>query len=745
MSITYRPLFVSTIALATIGFAAAATAQDERLSLEWVFSEEGKTAASLPDHAWLDNGLLMIYDQRAPQAERTLESYNPANGRRRRVVDPEQAIAAFTEQFEPEEPIEELGWPDAFSPDGRYAVYEKSDDIVLLELRSSEVIPVAVTDAEEKSARFSPDGRWLAFVRDNDLYAWNVEEETDQRLTTGGSDTLLNGTVSWVYWEELLGRADRGYFWSPDSTSIAYLQTDDAGVGVMHFVDFEPNLPKLVKQRHPKPGEVNPRVRAGVVRLEDAKTTWVDLGSYPYEYLARIQWLPDGKRLAVQTLNRPQTALDLFIADAAAGTARHIMRETNEGWVNVHDDLHFLENGNFLWLSERDGFAHLYRFDANGELVNRITRGEWALRRSGGASGMNQSVAFIGNVQQQIYFTSLEKASTERHLYRINVDGSGMQRITTEEGSHSIWFHPDGEYYLDAWSAIDRPPALSLHRPDGDKQATITSSADNIPRRFDLQSWEIFTVDARDGFAMPAMMLKPRFFDEGKTYPAIVYVYGGPSAPTVVNAWGGSSRSMYHHLLADQDVVVFYVDNRSAAGISKTDANTIVRQLSGPVEINDLLDGIEWLKSQPYVDNDRVGIWGWSGGGSMTLQAMTSSEEFAAGVAVAPVTDWHYYDTIYTERYMKRPQDNEDGYEATSHAKRAADIHGRLMLVHGTYDDNVHPQNSWSFADEMIEAGITLDMMIYPMRKHGIADDAAQLHVYKTMLEFWQRNFELGD
>jgi dipeptidyl-peptidase-4 len=202
---------------------------------------------------------------------------------------------------------------------------------------------------------------------------------------------------------------------------------------------------------------------------------------------------------------------------------------------------------------------------------------------------------------------------------------------------------------------------------------------------------------------------------------------------------------MYHQLLADQDVVVFYVDNRSAAGKSKIDANTIVRQLMGPVEINDLLDGVAWLKSQPYIDDARVGIWGWSGGGSMTLHAMTSSEEFAAGVAVAPVSDWRYYDTIYTERYMKRPQDNEEGYELTSHAKRAADLHGRLLLVHGTYDDNVHPQNSWRFADELIEAGITLDMMIYPMRKHGIADDAAQLHIYKTMVEFWQRNFELGD
>jgi dipeptidyl-peptidase-4 len=244
---------------------------------------------------------------------------------------------------------------------------------------------------------------------------------------------------------------------------------------------------------------------------------------------------------------------------------------------------------------------------------------------------------------------------------------------------------------------------------------------------------------------MPAMMLKPRFFDPEQQYPVLMYVYGGPSAPTVANAWQGRSRGYYHQLLADSGVIVFYVDNRSAAGKSKIDANTIVNQLYGPVELNDLLDGVTWLKAQPFVDPERVGIWGWSGGGTMTLQSMTSSEEFAAGAAVAPVTDWHYYDTVYTERYMKRPQDNEEGYESTSHAKRAADLHGRLLLVHGTYDDNVHPQNSWAFSDELIEAGITFDMMIYPMRKHGISDDAAQLHVYKSMYEFWQRNLGVGD
>ncbi|RLA28744.1 MAG: hypothetical protein DRQ63_02730 [Gammaproteobacteria bacterium] len=734
------------IAATMLVIGDASFAQDERLSIEWIFSEEGKQADSVPLHAWLDSGQAILYDKRPPKNERTLEIFNPANGRRKAIADAEKVIAEFTELLQPDDPIEELGWPNAFDPTGRWAVYEKSDNIFVLDLRSSKLITVTMTDAKEKSARFSPDGKWLAFIRDNDLYVWSIKDQEEQRLTSGGSETLLNGTLSWVYWEELFGRVDQGYFWAPDSRSIAYLQSDESGVGEMHYVDFEPYLPRLIRQRHPKPGTANPRVRAGVVQLDDAETTWVDLGSYPYEYVARVKWLPDSKQLAVQTLNRPQTELDIFFADAETGRTSHVMRETNEGWVNVHDDLWFLDDGeHFVWLSERDGHAHLYMFDMNGELAHQITSGEWALRPSGGIAGLDRSVAYIDERDRWIYFTSLASATTERHLYRVHFDGSGMEKITHSAGAHAIYFQPDGNYYFDRSSALDRPPSFVLHQPSGESVTTVTASTQSIPQRFDLQPWELLIVKARDGFEMPAMMLKPRFFDAEKTYPAVVYVYGGPSAPTVVNAWTGRGRGYFHQMLADNGVVVFYVDNRSAAGKSKTDANSIVRQLYGPVELNDLLDGVEWLKAQPYIDDTQVGVWGWSGGGSMTLQSMTGSKEFAAGVAVAPVADWRYYDTIYTERYMKRPQDNEAGYESSSNAGRAGDLHGRLMIVHGTYDDNVHPQNTWSFTDGLIEAGITYDMMIYPMRKHGISDDAAQAHVYKSMLEFWQRNLALGD
>jgi dipeptidyl-peptidase-4 len=733
------------IALAVLILTPSVPAAEdaERITLDWVFSDEGKSAASVPDHAWFESGHGLLYDKQPEMAQRTLESLDPSTGARRKLVDSEKSLKLLNEMFKPEEPYEELGWPSALDPQGGYAAYVKEDDLMLLDLGSGEWSRITETDDVVKSPRFSPDGKWLAYVRGNDLSVREIETGEEKRLTEDGTETLLNGTVSWVYWEEIFGRSDQGYQWSPDSKSIAYLQTDESGVGLMTFVDFEPNVPKVIHQRYPKTGEANPRVRAGVVALETGKTAWVDLGAYPYEYLARVNWLPDGKRLAVQTLDRQQTKLDLFLADAATGEVSHVMRETDPGWINLHDDLYFLEKQDrFIWASERDGFAHLYLYEMDGTLVRRITDGEWALSASGGVFWARQAVSHIDEEGGWVYFTALEKSSIEKQLYRVRLDGTGFERISQGDGTHRILFRTDGAYYLDDYSAIDRMPSLELHESDGSGTRTLAAPRPDLVERFELLPRELFSVSARDGFPMPAMMLKPRDFDPNKKYPVVIYVYGGPSAPTIAHAWSGSAEDYYEQILADRGYIVFRVDNRSATAISKQLENTILHAGYGDAELNDLLDGVKWLKSQPYVDPDRVGIWGWSGGGSFTLLALTKTREFRAGVAVAAVTDWAYYDTKWAEAYMKRPQDNPEGYASTSHAARAKELNGRLLLVHGTYDDNVHPQNAWRFADELIDANIMFDMMIYPMRKHGIEDDEAQQHLYSTMLEFWDRNMQ---
>ena len=438
-------------------------------------------------------------------------------------------------------------------------------------------------------------------------------------------------------------------------------------------------------------------------------------------------------------MNRSQNKLDLFFVDRATGkNIEKIITETDSGWVNINDDLYFLDNS-FIWQSERNGYAHLYQFSYDGKLINQITDGNWALRSSGGPFWLRQSVVNINKEKEVIYFTSLKESSIERHLYRSSIDGKMMEKISDEEGVHKINFSKDGNYYLDIHSDTESPPTLTLYNNNGEKIHSLIDQRPEIIKDYNLQTPKLFTIPTKDKFMMPAQILKPKNFIKTKKYPIIFHVYGGPSAPTVFNQWQGHSL-FYDNMLLDMGYLIVKFDHRASTAKSKKLENRVLNMMSGPIEREDIVDGINWLKSQSYVDPNRVGIWGWSGGGSFTLNLMTNTKEFKAGVSVAPVTDWHYYDTKWTEFAMKRPIDNPDGYEKTSFVKTAKNLHGSLLLVHGTYDDNVHPQNSWHFIDELVKANIQFDMMFYPMRKHGISDDPARIHLYNKMLKFWSQN-----
>ncbi|HEY9284838.1 MAG TPA: S9 family peptidase, partial [Pyrinomonadaceae bacterium] len=623
---------------------------------------------------------------------------------------------------------------------GRRALYVFRGDLFLLDLAAARFTRLTKTDAEEQSPGFSPDGRRLAFVRAHDLYVVDLDTLAETRVTRDGSETTLNGSLSWVYWEEIFGRRDIGYWWSPDSRALAYLQTDESAVGLSHYVDFRPDsAPRLITQRYPKAGTPNPRVRVGVAEVGRGETTWVSINDRPFEYVLRVKWLPDARRLSVQTLTRDQHESGLYFASRETGAATRVLTETDPGWVNIHDDLHFLADGrHFLWASERDGFYHLYRYTLDGRLVNQVTRGEWALASSGGgAFWVRQSVVGIDESQGWVYFTAMERSPVERHLYRIRLDGSGMTRLSAEPGVHGISMPPDARFYLDHFSDIRTLPSLALHRADGARQLQLAAPRPELVARFDVQYPELLTIPAADGFPMPARLLKPKGFKPDRRYPVILHIYGGPSAPTVANSW-------QYGLLADQlllaeGFVLLAVDNRAATAVSKRLENTIVGKGFEP-ETADLLDAVRWLKSQPWADASRVGVWGWSGGGTMTLSLMTRSKEFKAGISGAPVTDWRYYDTKWAEALAGLPDANPEAYARASLVKRAGDLHGRLLLVHGTYDDNVHPQNTQAFADALVQSGKLFEQMIYPMRKHGISDRPGALHLQRTMLDFWKRH-----
>lgn len=727
-------LFVFSLVLSS----AAAQPQRPPLTVDWIFGPESAKLAELPEVQWLTDNTAVLYDTRQLETERTFERLDPVTHERHPALDMAKAVASLKALDSSTEIKHALPWPDSFDSDGHQALYIFHGDIFLLDLTSSSFIRATNTPTAEKDAQFSPDGRFLAFVRSNDLYLYDIAAKKETRLTSDGSDTLLNGTLSWVYWEEIFGRRDIGYWWSPNSHSIAFLQTDESEVADSVFVDFQPVDERVIHQRYPKPGEKNPRVRVGVIDISHPQTRWLNLGEEPFEWIQRVKWLPDSQRISIQTLPRSQKENRLAFVNVITGERKHILTDADPAWVNVTDDLYFLPGGRyFLWASERDGFMHLYRFTMDGTLVNKIITGDWAMTSSASVFWVRQSVAGIDSENDWIYFTALKDSSIERNLYRIKSDGSGLTRLSSESGVHAISMSPNAKFYFDSFSNNHTLPSLKFHAADGKLLETLAAPRPELLPE-GIQYSEFFTVPAADGFPMPAEIWKPAHFDPARKYPVILYVYGGPSAPSVVNRWG-SPRSLFNQLLLQDGFVVAYIDNRAATGISKKLENTLAAN-PGASEADDLVAGVRWFKSQPWVDASRFGVWGWSGGGTMTLNLMTRSKEFKAGISVAPVTDWRYYDSKWAESLVGLPSQNAETYDHTSLVKHAGDLSGHLMVVYGTYDDNVHPQNEQAFLNELILKNILCEVMVYPMRKHGISDPPATIHLFRTMRDFWRRN-----
>lgn len=729
-----------TVLLLLTCWAINATGQTEKpVTLDWLFSPETRTVASVPATAWLENGGLVILDNRRPPTERTFEKLNPATGQRRPLTDSARALADLRRAVEGMNP-DTLPWPLAFDGSGEQALYIFKGDVFVLELNSARFRRLTSTPAEETSASFSPNGRRIAYVRSNNLYFFDLDTNRETQITRDGSETVLNGTLSWVYWEEVFGRRDIGYWWAPDSQAIAYLQSDESEVDLTYFVDFVPFSPRVIRQRYARAGGKNPRVRIGITELGQEATTWIQISDKPFEYIVRAKWLPDGRRLSVQTMPRLQTELSLYFVDRKTAKATRVLTETNPGWVNMNDDLYFFNNGqHFLWPSERDGYMHLYRYRMDGALENQVTKGRWSLASAGGvAFWVRQAIVGVDEKNDWIYFTALEQSSIERHLYRVHSDGSGFTRISKEPGTHRISMSADARHFLDRYSDVRTLPSLWLQASEGGPVVqTIAAARPQLLAPYDVQFPELFTIPASDGFPMPAEVLKPKNFRRDRRFPVIMFIYGGAAAPVVTNGWQGDT--LWNQLLLDAGYVVVKVDNRSATGISKELENTILKRL-GEAETPDLVAAARWLKKQSWVDPERVGVWGWSYGGYMTLNLMTRSQEFKAGISVAPVIDWRYYDTKWTEGAMRTPQENPEGYKDSSLIPLAKHLHGHVLIVYGTYDDNVHPYNEMAFIDGLIAAGKKFEMMAYPMRKHGIEDEAATRHLYRLMLDFWKAN-----
>ena len=577
------------------------------------------------------------------------------------------------------------------------------------------------------AAEFSPDGRLVCYIKDNNIHVVEVETRIDRTLTEEGTDTMLAGRLDWVYQEELYGRDNfKGYWWSPDSTKIAFLLLDTSTVRPFTLIDHVSSTQALEVSKYPKAGEANPTVRLGVVSASGGPVQWVNTSEYEdVEHLiVRVAWTREGGPIAYQVQDREQTWLDLNLASADSGTSKTLFRETSGTWVRALDDPRWLQDGSFLWLSERSGWKHLYHYGSDHHLLRQVTSGAWEIRELHGTD----------EGRRLVYFTATEHSHVANHVYRIGLDGAGLTRLTLQDGTHRAEFSPAFDYFIDYRSDASRPTEVRLYKASGELVRVIDENRRPV---FDQYRWgetEFLQVSTRDGFIMEAMMIRPPDFDPSKKYPVLVHTYGGPSAPKVVNAWGGATF-LWHQMLAQKGYIIWICDNRSASGKGAGSSWPVYRNI-GELELQDVEDGLAWLKSKTYIDGSRVGIWGWSFGGALTVSALIHTETFKLGIAGAPVTDWRLYDTIYTERYMGRPENNLEGYEKSSLLKRAAQLHGKLLLIHGTMDDNVHMQNSIQLIYELQRAGKQFDFMLYPKARHGVEDPHQLYHLRTLMTDF---------
>ena len=589
-------------------------------------------------------------------------------------------------------------------------------------------------------AKLSPAGDRIAYVRENNLYHESRNGEEIVSLTSDGSADVINGTFDWVH-EEEFGLRD-GFHWSPDGKSIAYWQLDTTNVPEFVMIDhLSGSYPQLRRFKYPKAGERNATSRIGVVTIADQQTRWIDIpGHSDDHYLPRMRWAYDSNDLLIQHMNRLQNTNDVLLADGVSGRVTKLFREQDEAWIDVHDEWFCLEDGRFTWISEREGWRHLYLVARSGEM-QQVTSGDWDMIR----------LLHIDTQRDQIYFMASPDDPTRRYLFRSGLDGGQVQRLTPEDqpGVHSYELSPDGRWAIHRYSSFDTPPRVELIRLPEHRTERVLVDNQRLAERLaavDPSPVEFFRVDIGDGIELDGYCLKPSDFDPQKKYPLLIYVYGEPAAQTVLDRWGGKGQ-LWHRMMAQRGYVVMSFDNRGTpAPRGRAWRKVVYRQVGvlAPTEQAAALTRV--LEDRPYLDAQRVGIWGWSGGGSMALNAIFKHPElYHTAVAVAPVADQHLYDTIYQERYMGLPDDNIEGYSKGSSIHFAERLEGHLLLVHGTADDNVHYQITELLIDELIRHNKPFTMMAYPSRSHSISErENTTLHLRNLLTDYFTEHLPPG-
>jgi len=611
-------------------------------------------------------------------------------------------------------------------------IYRRSSkaNYYIFDIATKKVTEVS-PNGKQLFATISPNGDKVAFVRDNNIYVKDLNTEEEEKITQDGEkNKIINGGTDWVYEEEFAFA--RAFFWSPDSKSIAYYKFNEAAVPVYSMTIYDELYPTANQYKYPKPGKKNAIVSIHLYDIQQKQTKTVDIGTEKDQYIPRIKWTQDPNTLCVFRMNRHQNKLEYLFADAKTGNTKVILTEENKYYININDDLTFLQNGKqFIHTSELDGFNHLYLYDMSGTMVRQITKGNWEITKLYGINEHNGT----------IYYQGTESSPLQRDVYAINIDGKNKTKLSHQPGTNHAIFSADFSYYILNHSSAKSPAYITLHDKKGKLVRTLedNNQAKATAHEYGIKGAEFFQFTTSAGIKLNGYMVKPLDFNPAKKYPVLMYVYGGPGSQNVADSWSGS-RALWFNYLAQQGYIVACVDNRGT-GFRGQEFQKCTYLNLGKLETEDQIEGAKWLAQQPFIDSSRIGIWGWSYGGYMSSLCITKGADvFKLAIAVAPVTTWRYYDSIYTERYLRTPQENSSGYDQNSPINFADRLKGKFLLIHGTGDDNVHFQNSVMFSEALIQANKPFEQAYYPNKNHGIHGGNTSLHLYNKMTTFVMEN-----
>ncbi len=743
-----RSIFLTAILILITTESLAQQSDPSVLTLERLFSSPEFFGDRFGPARWLEDGsgYTTVEQSETVQGGQDIVRYDPATGEREIMVS---ASALIPERSELPIAIHNYSW----SPDGRKAVIFTNSvrvwrqntrgDYWVLDRESQRLQQLGKFAAPSTLmfAKISPDGLKAGYVTENNIYVETLADESIIQLTRDGSRTVINGTTDWVY-EEEFGLRD-AFRWSPDSRKIAYWQLDAAGIGEFLMINNTDSIYSyVIPVQYPKAGTANSDIRIGVVSADGGETTWViDNDDTRNHYLPRMDWADNSVELIIQHMNRLQNTNEVRIAEAASGSTRTLMTDRDDAWLNVVDDLIWTDDGrSFTWVSESDGWRHAYLVDRYSGRMTRISNGDYDVL----------NIVRIDMEGGWLYFIGSFDNATQRYLYRVPIGGGTPERLTPESqtGWNSYQVSADAKWAIHTFSSFHEPPTIDLiSLPD---HRVVENLVDNARLRRTLEALTLgessfFRVDIGDGVVLDGWMIKPSLFDPEKKYPVLFFVYGEPAGQTVVDRFGGT-QMLWHHMIAEKGYLVMSIDNRGTPAPRGREWRKIIYGNIGTIASADQAAALGRISRWPFVDSSRVGIWGWSGGGSMTLNMMFRYPDlYHTGMSVAPVPDQRLYDTIYQERYMGLPQENVDGYREGSPLTYAQNLKGNLLIVHGTGDDNVHYQGTERVINKLIENNLPFQMMAYPNRSHGIYEGRGTTrHLRELLTRYLYEHLEAG-